>query len=285
MAEGFGDQSYAIRFRDAVTAIAQGVVDRMRPEVRLAKVYSVDISTMRADVLFPGEVYPNTITAKMSANLVPSVVMETSYGTSGMDAPGDIVRIAGKPGSYYIDSFVSGQPSIMGLLDTAVGRLDTAEDRLDADEALLYKALPVPSLASVTSPTRGLIVHDLSLNSFYGYDGTQWHFLGGQPGWHAFPGAGGWQAYTSPYGSPNYRLEGNRVFFAGLLQTNTSRAPGVKIATGGLPAPGAQRVLTTTAQNLLARVDVLPNGSMDYSQGPTIPSGGYLTLDGLFYDL
>lgn len=103
------EQRYAARFRDAVTRIATGVVNSMRPEPRTGKVYSYDWQSQVAQILFPGETVENLQPARFALNLAPSRQMIDTFATDGYDAPGDIVRVAGK-GSFYIESFISGVP-------------------------------------------------------------------------------------------------------------------------------------------------------------------------------
>jgi hypothetical protein len=74
---GMSDQAYATKARDIMASIAENVVNRLRPEPKLAQVYSV--SGNKAEVLFAGEVYPNTVTAKFPPYLTPqNPVLQTN---------------------------------------------------------------------------------------------------------------------------------------------------------------------------------------------------------------
>lgn len=105
-----GAQAYAARHRDVIARIAEGVVNRMRPESRVGKVYSFDLPTHKAQILFPGESPNSLISATFSTNNAPTVSMDASYDSLGNDAPADVVRVSGRPGRYYIDSYLSGSP-------------------------------------------------------------------------------------------------------------------------------------------------------------------------------
>lgn len=111
---GFSDVSYAARMRDLITQVAASVVDTMRPEPRLGKVYSFSISSMTAQILFAGEGIDNLVPVKFSPLMTPVTQMADTYATNGLDAKGDIVRVAGRAGGLYISDFVSGGPSIAG---------------------------------------------------------------------------------------------------------------------------------------------------------------------------
>jgi len=107
---GFGDQRYAQQFRDLITTIARRVVQEERPDLRLGKVYSFDPSTNSAMILFPGETVDNLVKVRVAKNMQPTRTMNSNFSTQGYDAEGDIVRIAGKPGSLFILDYFSGAP-------------------------------------------------------------------------------------------------------------------------------------------------------------------------------
>lgn len=66
---GMSDQAYATKARDIIASIAENVVTRLRPEPKLGQVYSV--TGNKAEVLFAGEVYPNTVSVKFPPYLTP----------------------------------------------------------------------------------------------------------------------------------------------------------------------------------------------------------------------
>lgn len=101
----FSDVATAGKMRDLITSIAEGVVERKRPDARIGRVYSYNYDTLTAEIEFVGET--QTIRAKFSPDQVPS--------SSVLDPWGDpnLVRVAGRPGSYYILNFVSGTPRQM----------------------------------------------------------------------------------------------------------------------------------------------------------------------------
>lgn len=104
----FGDQRYAQQFRDRITRIVKGVLNEERPEPRLGKVYSFNSSENTALVLFAGETVDNLVKVRVALNMQPVTVMSTSFEELGYDAPGDIARVFGKPGSYYILGYYLG---------------------------------------------------------------------------------------------------------------------------------------------------------------------------------
>lgn len=98
---GLGDYHVAAAMRDVITKIAADTVRRMRPDIVVGTVETVDLAARTAIVTLPGhtEDVPNRLQAKFSPHRAP-----TAPGT-------DIVRVAGKPGAYWIIDFVRGAPS------------------------------------------------------------------------------------------------------------------------------------------------------------------------------
>ena len=107
---GMGDQKVAVKVRDQMERISRRVIREERPEPRLGKVYRYDPITQFVWVLFAGETVSNLVKVRAALNMMPSIAMETSFATEGYEAQGDIVRVAGKPGAYYIADFYSGVP-------------------------------------------------------------------------------------------------------------------------------------------------------------------------------
>lgn len=107
----FGEQQYASKFRDLVTRIARKVVQEERPAERVGRVLVWNSANMTAQVIFPGDDITNPTRVKYSEGMAPVLAMVQNLVTLGMDAPSDIVRIAGRPGSYYIAGYVRGGPA------------------------------------------------------------------------------------------------------------------------------------------------------------------------------
>lgn len=104
---GFGDYETAIKARDVHARLVEKVVNRLRPEPRQAEVYDFDTASMTCDVLLPGDTTP--LKVKMGRGQVPLHRMMDSPDGS---AQGDLIRIAGKAGNYYILSvYGSDQPA------------------------------------------------------------------------------------------------------------------------------------------------------------------------------
>lgn len=106
----FNDQVYAARFRDLITSIATKVVQEQRPDLRIGRVYDFDPNTNIALVLFAGETVSNLVKVRAARNMQPTTLMAASFDTLGYDAPGDLVRVTGKPGNLFILDYFSGTP-------------------------------------------------------------------------------------------------------------------------------------------------------------------------------
>lgn len=106
----FSDQQAAAKLRDLIESISTGVVNRLRPEVRMARVFDFNPATGVAQLLMAGEVYPDVIYARCSPQLFPSRLMRTTYDTLGEAAPCDIVQFEGTAGRYRVVGFSSGLP-------------------------------------------------------------------------------------------------------------------------------------------------------------------------------
>lgn len=103
MSLSFGDVQAAARMRDLTEKISAGVVDRMRPEPRLGMVHHYDSRAQAAWIQFKGDT--DLVMARTAENMVPTRSIE-SHGES----LANIVRVAGKPGSYYVMDFIRGGP-------------------------------------------------------------------------------------------------------------------------------------------------------------------------------
>lgn len=119
---GLDDIQSAIRLRDFTTKVAEGVINKLRPEVRIGKVYGLS-TNQTALILFPGETIDSLVEAHFASNMQPSVLMSTNFQSQGYAAPSDIVRVAGGPGSYYILDYLSGNPiSLYNSVETTFKR-------------------------------------------------------------------------------------------------------------------------------------------------------------------
>lgn len=107
----FDDLSAAVKMRDVITKISTEVVRQMRPEDRIGKVFSVDAGAQTAQVLFAGETVDSLVTVRCARDKVPLQAMSTNFNTLGYDAPGDLVRVSGGPGQYFILDFLTGRPA------------------------------------------------------------------------------------------------------------------------------------------------------------------------------
>lgn len=108
---GFGDQAFAGQFRDLVTRIARRVVQDERPDIRLGKVYSYSPETQFARVIFAGDLVEDAVKVRVAQNMRPTMTMEMQFANLGYDAPGDVVRVWGKPGAWFILDYYAGNPS------------------------------------------------------------------------------------------------------------------------------------------------------------------------------
>jgi hypothetical protein len=109
----FGDIQAAIRMRELITTIAEGVVNRMRPEDRIGRVYSYNRVNQTAQILFAGETIDSLVTAHCASNMIPSEAMISEFNELGYDAPGNIVRVSGPPGQYFISDYIEGGPLVV----------------------------------------------------------------------------------------------------------------------------------------------------------------------------
>lgn len=94
---GFSDYEASMKMRDVINKMIEVSLDRLRPEPRTGEVYDFDVATMTCDVLYPGETTP--LKVKISRGQVPHhKKMDLPDGS----ATGDIVRVAGRLGNYYV---------------------------------------------------------------------------------------------------------------------------------------------------------------------------------------
>lgn len=93
----FEDYAVAMRTRDAISRIAEGLINTLRPEPKIGEVFSFDSTLMVADILFPSDTQP--VRVKIGRGQIPfHTKMDDGIG----DAAGDLVRVQGRMGSYYV---------------------------------------------------------------------------------------------------------------------------------------------------------------------------------------
>ena len=92
MTKHLSDFDSAAKFRDAVERIAGRVVDDKRPKDRIARVVSINAEQYTAEVQQAGDA--GTLKVRFTPSLMPR--------TEGV-----IVRVAGKPGDYYITAVLN----------------------------------------------------------------------------------------------------------------------------------------------------------------------------------
>ncbi len=96
--KGFGKHANAMRMRDAISQVVRSQLDQHRPDNRVGTVIDLDPLEGTVTVLFPGDDDAQLVAA--SKLMMPS-------------APDDLVRVGGKPGSYYVTDIVEGEPWVV----------------------------------------------------------------------------------------------------------------------------------------------------------------------------
>lgn len=90
---GFGDYQVALKSRDVLVRMMEGVVERLRPDARIGQVISKDVNTQTCHVLFAGDETPLKVTYHRH---------QEPPRTTEANGSGSIVRVAGRLGSYYL---------------------------------------------------------------------------------------------------------------------------------------------------------------------------------------
>lgn len=195
MAAEFGDLDAATRMRGAIKRIVAREVAELRPDIRIGRVYSYDDATQLAYILFPGEDVNSLSPVRYAVDKKPSQGMRENYGQLGLNAPGNVVRVAGKSGSYFIVDYVSGIPRTeanpqAGIFEPEIPLGTTAQYyRGDKTWALLdktavglgnvanvlqYSASNLPAFSNITGVTTLAQMPD---------GGTAFQFLKGNKTW------------------------------------------------------------------------------------------------------
>jgi hypothetical protein len=138
----FDDWDFATRFRDAITAICESVIEKMRPSARYAEIVTIDRPNRKCTVKYPGET--NAVSIPM--------------GSIQPARPGQIVRIAGVLGDRYIDdvmgdAIIAGGVPIGALMDWPAG-IATPASYVAANGAY-YDPSAYPSLFALYGFTIG----------------------------------------------------------------------------------------------------------------------------------
>ena len=110
-----GEYRFAQEFRDIIRQIVRKVIRDEVPSLKMGKVYSVDSVRQLAWILFPNETIDNLVKVHCAADKIPTKTMDSDFAELGYDAPGDLVRVWGKPGSLFILDYYSGVPSTLDL--------------------------------------------------------------------------------------------------------------------------------------------------------------------------
>jgi hypothetical protein len=113
------DYKYAQEFRNVVRRITRKVIREEVPSIKMGKVYSVDSVRQLAWILFPNETIDNIVKVNCAADKIPTLTMDMTFEELGYDAPGDIVRVWGKPGSLFILDYYSGLPAAQSVFITS----------------------------------------------------------------------------------------------------------------------------------------------------------------------
>lgn len=104
----FDEQQYAAKFRDLIVRIARKVVQEERPVERIGQVVTWDNAAGTCKVIFPGDSVAEAVTVKCAQNMQASRGMFS--WTPGRSYTGNAVRVAGKPGHFYVAGYVNGGP-------------------------------------------------------------------------------------------------------------------------------------------------------------------------------
>lgn len=111
----FGDVTTAGKMRDVIERLAMKVINRERPENRIGSVHHFDSVRQLAWIQFPGDDEGNLVQVRTALNMRPRFSIQDN-GVENCD----VVRVAGKPGSYFIIDYLRGAPSV-NALDLPVG--------------------------------------------------------------------------------------------------------------------------------------------------------------------
>lgn len=98
---GFSDSSFALAMRDVIEKFVREFVQRERPEIKYGRAISYNVFNGMAQVLLTGDT--ETIQVFCPGGIGPSKT-DLSFGEN----EGNLVRVAGKPGAYYMEGVQGG---------------------------------------------------------------------------------------------------------------------------------------------------------------------------------
>ena len=141
----------------------------------------------------------------------------------------------------------------------------------------VFQVLGGDATARVDVTPDGLVTVVHSAANWVSLDGIRFSLDAGA----AIPLSSPFSNYDQGFGPAAYRREGTRVTFSGLVSLNGA-GHGARLGRVPVGARPAKRlVFFTSGHGLGARVDVRPDGWIEYMQGAT---AGYLSLAGIQFD-
>jgi hypothetical protein len=113
------DMRSATHLRKVLKRIIAKEINKLRPEIRPGRVWSVEVGTQTAEILFPGNT--NLVRVHFGLDKVPTStilgnlpdgtdISSGDYATLAGTTDSDIVRVAGKPNDWWIIDFIKGSP-------------------------------------------------------------------------------------------------------------------------------------------------------------------------------
>lgn len=121
---GFADFDLAAQARDVIRDMVASEIKRLRPETRVAKVVTVNRENLTAEVAFSGD--EGSLNARFGKSLIPR-------------GEGELVRVAGKVGDYYITEILNGtgihedyEPIKEAVDDGTIPTSTTVQQAIDA---------------------------------------------------------------------------------------------------------------------------------------------------------
>ena len=147
---GFSDLNSSARMRDVIERIAKKVVNKERPDVKIGRVHHYSSGKQVAWIQLTGESDDNLIKVRIALNMLPTKTIESD----GDEA--DIVRVAGKPGQYWVTDYIRGVPQSPDNIPIGAGFLwfhSTIPDGYLALQGQTVNTADYPDLASVWGQT------------------------------------------------------------------------------------------------------------------------------------
>lgn len=107
---GMEEYAFALKMRDIIKGIVADQIRKLRPEVRIAKVYDFNATEEWVEILFPGD--KKELRAKCSISNMPQKRMLDFPDGSG---DYDLVRVAKTKSGYYITEVMTSIGCILGF--------------------------------------------------------------------------------------------------------------------------------------------------------------------------